>query len=934
MVIKLKNMSFNFKKIEKNNTSKDLSDFDENELENEIIEEEKINSINNYKINNNISSKIALEKNIDNQDDSLKNDKKDILNKSINNEVRNEDNNNEQNEFKEIKEQQHERDIKDALNNSNNKNIDTQFYELTTNELVEKIKNDFEDIYISKQNDINKYIEKLANENSQLKLENSKLKQEIIKCRSQIQFNSHFNVSQNINQDSSKENNIIQKEMNILLVKAELEKKNIKEEYNYILNNISSNLITKNIKLLFEKLIKCKTDLLNSQKINFMIQQENENLKAENEKIKLDIQEEKNKIFEKIVEIQTKSNCEIDLIKNLIISNNELLNQKNNIEESQNEFNSDLDKPKNVYLHYIEKIKSLTYEKNKLLTCNYDFFIKINDLSQAIEEKNNLISSQIKTISSLESKIVDLESKISLLNSTNKDLSILLNENQEKINDISLEKKGNIVFEDKIIENKFNIIKRQQDNKISQLEQSLNNISEKNINLKKNLEEMEEKYDTLVNNSILKKDEIDKIKKEKNQIIKDINDLKTELKLKEEEIISQKNEYENKIKNIEENISNSFNNKTNIDIEQIQSLINDSYNTINSMNRNNLNNNNSNSINANISLFVMNNINDIAKLNEIKKQINIFYNDQQIYASVIEENEKLKNHIKEITNLTLERLNILYLHKFKEDFINISFKQLILKIINYIKVLKVCYLLQKVKTSTNFCEKYISWLISKDYFKNNTSSLNDIQSKLNMIEEEINNIKETLKNDSFEFDKKIKNLLSKDEVRIEVNKIQKKYEKIITEIFEYFLKYKTLKPNENNKEILTLQIPVKSYNLMIENNMNNLTLIGQSIDSWNLYINNDLNDNNNNVFQEIINITNIKNDLEYNNINEIFTNNNNDINNINNEEEKNSNNESLKNEIDNYNSNNTNNDNKNENVSESNEKNNNNYSQYSFDNKD
>ena len=763
------------------------------------------------------------------------------------------------------------------------KNIDTQFYELTTNELVEKIKNDFEDIYISKQNDINKYIEKLANENSQLKLENSKLKQEIIKCRSQIQFNSHFNVSQNINQDSSKENNIIQKEMNILLVKDELEKKNIKEEYNYILNNISSNLITKNIKLLFEKLIKCKTDLLNSQKINFMIQQENENLKAENEKIKLDIQEEKNKIFEKIVEIQTKSNCEIDLIKNLIISNNELINQKNNIEESQNEFNSDLDKPKNVYLHYIEKIKSLTYEKNKLLTCNYDFFIKINDLSQAIEEKNNLISSQIKTISSLESKIVDLESKISLLNSTNKDLSILLNENQEKINDISLEKKGNIVFEDKIIENKFNIIKRQQDNKISQLEQSLNNISEKNINLKK---------------------------------------------------ISQKNEYENKIKNIEENISNSFNNKTNIDIEQIQSLINDIYNKINSMNKNNLNNNNSNSINANISLFVMNNINDIAKLNEIKKQINIFYNDQQIYASVIEENEKLKNHIKEITNLTLERLNILYLDKFKEDFINISFKQLILKIINYIKVFKVCYLLQKVKTSTNFCEKYISWLISKDYFKNNTSSLNDIQSKLNMIEEEINNIKETLKNDSFEFDKKIKNLLSKDEVRIEVNKIQKKYEKIITEIFEYFLKYKTLKPNENNKEILTLQIPVKSYNLMIENNMNNLTLIGQSIDSWNLYINNDLNDNNNNVFQEIINITNIKNDLEYNNINEIFTNNNNDINNINNEEEKNSNNESLKNENDNYNSNNTNNDNKNENVSESNEKNNNNYSQYSFDNKD
>ena len=142
------------------------------------------------------------------------------------------------------------------------------------------------------------------------------------------------------------------------------------------------------------------------------------------------------------------------------------------------------------------------------------------------------------------------------------------------------------------------------------------------------------------------------------------------------------------------------------------------------------------------------------------------------------------------------------------------------------------------------------------------------------MKEEINNIKQTLKNDSLNFENKIKNFLSKDEIKVEINNIQKKYENIITNIFEYFLKYKatSLKYYEN-KEILILQIPIKTYNLMIENNMKNLSLISQSIDSWNLYVNNDLNENNDNIFQEIINMTNIFNNIEYNNISDMFNNN-------------------------------------------------------------
>ena len=71
--------------------------------------------------------------------------------------------------------------------------------------------------------------------------------------------------------------------MQITSEKIELEKKNIKEEYNFIIQNISSNIISKNIKSLYDKLIQSKNDLINSQKINCMLQEENEKLKSKNQ---------------------------------------------------------------------------------------------------------------------------------------------------------------------------------------------------------------------------------------------------------------------------------------------------------------------------------------------------------------------------------------------------------------------------------------------------------------------------------------------------------------------------------------------------------------------------------------------------------------------------------------------------------------------------
>ena len=788
-------MSFKFIKIEKKVISKDSSDFEDDESNTENFEDEKINQINNYKINNNLSSKKITSENI------VQN-----LNK----------------EKAEEKEPE------------NNKNIETQFYELTTNGLVEKIKNDYDSIYLNQQNDINKFVEKLAKENSKLKFEISELNQKIL----QLQIKNELNSNDINNINESNENNLINKNIEINTEKIELEKNKIKDEYNYIIQNITSNIISKNIKSLYDTLIRYIDEILKIQKTNILLQEENNKLKKENDKIKLNFLEEKNKIIQKIIQIQSETNSDIN-----ILNNNKCLENNNLIINSDN----------NVYLYYIEKIKNLTYEKNKLLSSNYDFFIKINDLTQIIEEKNNIINTQLKQISSNDLKILNLEQELNTMKIKDKEINSQLKLAQEKMNESSFEKKDNNFFEEKILENKYNIIKKQFENKITQLNKSLDDITQNNLNLNINNKELKEKNENLINDNLSKQNLIDNITQEKNNIYKELTNLKTELQLTQEQLITNENEYEAKIKNVKETITNENNNKS-INIDKIKSLINDIYEKL----PNNYSNNKN--INSNINIFVKDNINEIAKLNEINKQINILNKKEEINIAIKEENEKLKNHIKEIINLTLEKTNIIYIEKLKQDFTNISFEQLFLKIINYIKIFKICYLLQKTKTELNFSEKYITWL-------NGKNNLEEIKNEINKINEEINEIKNIIKNNSLDFEKKVKNFLSKDEIKVEINNIQKKYEKIITDIFEYFLQYKNY---SNDKEYLTLQIPIKNYNSMIENNMSNLSLITQSIESWNIFINNDLNENNNNFFQEIINMTTINNNLEYNNMNDLI----------------------------------------------------------------
>ena len=961
-------MSFKKGNIYKNSLLQEISSLRENEIENENEEEYEINHINNYNINNNnLTSRLGNQY----KPNRAKGDTDDVEKLAFDTESRGEniDNENIKNENNSANGNNYEEEGQ-GEDSSNKK--ETQYYELNTNKIVDMIKNDYDDIYMKQNEDINKFVENLAKENSTLKLEINQLNSELIKLKIEKDFiRKAFNTFYNDKEDAKNNKSFnINKQVEINLEKNEKEKEIIKKEYESILLNNTSSFILKDIKSLYDKLIRAKDELYNYQKINILLQEENDKIKEENKFIKSNILEERNKIIKKIIEIQASANSEIELNKNLLFFNENnganskinislLNNNKSEEEENTNEtfFNSNNN---NIYSFYIEKIKNLTYEKNKLLSCNYDFFTKINDLSQALEEKNNTVNTQSQKIGDLESQILILQHENSTINLKYNECMNMINELQNKNSELIKKDIDSIKVEEKIKENKNIINKRQYESKIIELSKSLNNANIKYEKLKKEFDQLKEQLDLTKNSTKLFKSDKEKLMNEKNKLVKEINKVKTDLKLQKEEMVYNNRENETKIKLIYDKFDKEFKNKNRdkIDYIQVQSSINDIYNNVVAKNTFFNNKYSTYNSNINISMFISSNSNDLAKLNEIKKQLNLLYNIQQKYVIMNDEFEKMKNHINEIINITLENATSSFVQKYKEDTINISMEQLILKIIDYIKVIKVCSLLQKIKTIINFSEKYMNWLNDKEYFKTNNASIQEIKNEINDINREIDDIKNIIKSNTLNIEKKFKNFLSKDEVKNELNNIRTKYENIISGIFEYFLKYKNKNGinNYKNQEFLILEIPIKSYNLMIENNMNNISSIGESIESWNLYVNDELDNNNDSIFQEIINLTNINNlsDLnEYNNISDLVNNesvvnlinknannsittSNNYAYNENNNENDNENNNEEDNENDNEDNNEDINDNDNETESNKNETQTNppqeNKYQYSFDN--
>ena len=76
---------------------------------------------------------------------------------------------------------------------------------------------------------------------------------------------------------------------------------------------------------------------------------------------------------------------------------------------------------------------------------------------------------------------------------------------EEKINELNLEKIGKVIFKEKQFENKNSVTNRQQENKINQLNQSFDKLTNKYFTLNKNYLELKEKNEKLLNDNLLKK---------------------------------------------------------------------------------------------------------------------------------------------------------------------------------------------------------------------------------------------------------------------------------------------------------------------------------------------------------------------------------------------------------------------------------------------
>ena len=316
-------MSFKFKNIE-NNISKDFHSLYADDIRNE--ENEYNTQIKDNSISNNISSRIGSQYkpdiargDIDDVEkvefDSAHKNKKTNEKSEIQNNIEDniaqyyEEENKEEEEYENYNENYNENEINDNNINTN----ETQFYELNTNKIVEIIKNDYDDIFMKEKEEIKKFVDNLANENSLLKLEINKLKSELIKANTQNNFYQKLYLNKNessINNNENNSNNKNSVEINFEI--HEKEKEKIKSEYEAILLNNPPYTISKKIDSLYSRLMRSKDELWNYHKINLLLKEENDKLKEENKNIKSSLLEEKNKIINEIIDLQIQTNSEIE----------------------------------------------------------------------------------------------------------------------------------------------------------------------------------------------------------------------------------------------------------------------------------------------------------------------------------------------------------------------------------------------------------------------------------------------------------------------------------------------------------------------------------------------------------------------------------------------------------------------------------------------
>ena len=396
--------------------------------------------------------------------------------------------------------------------------------ELVFYQILEKMKKDYENIMLNKDQEIKEYVVQLAEENVSLKNENFQQKE--INCSLQNKLDVIEQIypvlylakekNDNIELDSSlytklnfaKEN--YKKEIEELEGNFIFENSKINQEFESILKKYNDIMIEstnmkneekmenlfvemlKQIKIYQKKILNLRENILNKEKLEINLIFSKTALKEENEFIKSKLIREKINIIQKLKEFKAEMEIKIKLEKKNLFDEKIL---KENVE-----FKELFHK-----LGYSDKqqskMEALKLEKEKIMKQNFEMYTKINELTDQnqilneqieILQKSNQECEEVKkeyneNIENLNIKSVNFENEIETLHNIIKQLNnkILEKENElsaqiatSKVKEVSTQNEINM------LSSKLSSTINEFNNMLDQKESAINELTNENIELK------------------------------------------------------------------------------------------------------------------------------------------------------------------------------------------------------------------------------------------------------------------------------------------------------------------------------------------------------------------------------------------------------------------------------------------------------------------
>ena len=659
-----------------------------------------------------------------------------------------------------------------------------------------------------------------------------------------------------------------------LAINLSLSIDSLKDENLYITNKLVQEKI-KIINQLNEQREKNRNDIITQKKlfINDKLLKDNEEIKKlfttlgynNNQQNVIDtLKIEKEKInqqnfqmLNKITEINEHNQILQGQIEVLQKTNDEYSNEKNKIEKEIDEYRKQID----TYLEEIESLKiqiqvmnknyndkenelSVLITKTKLKEVSYQNEINMISvkLSNTIKEFNSLLDEKDRIINELTNENVELKDLNEHLNDLITEKEAELNKGKNEIIGIKGEKYNlelKLTAQNEVIslleqsKSKLEEVKSELINTVSLNQKEIDQLNKKNNGLLEENDFLKKENDKLSKNLLEIIDKKDTITNQNVKLQNELNTLKNNTLTEKEKYIS----YDSKLATYE-NENNTLKKKYDIIVnenQEIKVLINSLFDKFTADD-------------TSIPKEIKQSKEPILKLKEVYNSIDnlssLTNNLKVSNDKIIQyENEisKLKTRINSLLTLASGNVTRINVSKLPNSVTNkISQNQLYERIIKYIKDLNISHEIQICRMTIQFEEQQSN----KNY---------------NELEKSITSIEQKHKENTEQFEKRLKQYISISDIKEKVTEIQSKYEAIIGSLFEKFISYNVVK--ENNNPFILLKIPVNEYNEIIENSMKCIEETVNYILSFYSEISLQYDANVESAFDAIINLTLIKNDF-------------------------------------------------------------------------